>query len=365
VADRGDLDDLLAQMMGELGALHSQIVTGDVRRAEDAADTAGLGARFERVDGGWKVTHVYRTEAELPTERGPLQAPDTDVRVDDVIVAINGRPTDDARDLSDLLRNRAGQQVLLDVRRGSSAPRRVIVTAVDARREEALRYGDWVQAARQKVERAGAGSIGYIHLFAMGPNDIATFVREFYGQYDRDGLIIDVRRNRGGNIDSWIIEKLLRRAWAFWARPSGLPYTNMQQTFRGHLAVLTDELTYSDGETFAAGVKSLKLGPLIGTRTAGAGVWLSDGNPLVDGGRARVAEFPQYGMDGQWLVEGIGVEPDIVVENAPHATFNGQDAQLDAAIGWLRRKLETDPIPPLVPRAIPPLHKDAAVEPAT
>ncbi len=364
VADRNDLDDLLAQMMGELGALHSQIVSGDVRSADDGAASAGLGARFERVDDGWRVAHVYRTEAELPGERGPLQAPDADVRVGDVIVAINGRSTVGVRDLSDLLRNRAGQQVLLDVRRGSTASRQVIVTAVDARREETLRYGDWVQAAREKVERRGGGSIGYLHLFAMGPNDIATFVREFYGQFDRDGLIIDVRRNRGGNIDSWIIEKLLRRAWAFWSRPGGLPYTNMQQTFRGHLAVLTDELTYSDGETFAAGVKSLKLGPLIGTRTAGAGVWLSDGNRLVDGGRARVAEFPQYGMDGQWLVEGIGVVPDIVVENAPRATFNGEDAQLDAAIGWLQRKLKSDPVPAMTPRAIPPLAGSRPAEPA-
>lgn len=365
VSDRNDLDDLLGQMMGELGALHSQVVAGDVRTADDGADSAGLGARFERGDGGWTVAHIYRTEVELPAERGPLQAADVDVRVGDVIVAINGRPTADVRHLSDLLRNRAGQQVLLDVRRGASAARKVIVTAVDARREETLRYGDWVLAARERVEQTGHGSIGYLHLFAMGPNDIATFVREFYGQYDRDGLIIDVRRNRGGNIDSWIIEKLLRRAWAFWSRPDGLPYTNMQQTFRGHLAVLTDELTYSDGETFAAGVKSLKLGPLIGTRTAGAGVWLSDGNRLIDGGRARVAEFPQYGMDGQWLVEGVGVVPDIVVENPPHATFNGRDAQLDAAIGWLQRKLETDPIPKLTPRAIPPLAGPAPAEPAS
>jgi tricorn protease len=84
-----------------------------------------------------------------------------------------------------------------------------------------------------------------------------------------------VRRNRGGNIDSWIIEKLLRKAWAFWSSAAQPGARTCSNTFRGHLVVLVDEMTYSDGETFAAGVKALKLGPLVGKRTAGAGVWLS------------------------------------------------------------------------------------------
>jgi tricorn protease len=354
VTDRNELDDLLAQTMGELGALHSQVVPGDVRRVEDSAAYAGLGARYEKVSNGWRITHIQRTEAELPNERAPLQAPGVDIRVGDVITAINGTPASDAADVSELLRNTAGQQVLLQTQRGSVSKRNVVVP-VDARREDDLRYIDWTQSRGEIVERVGNGKLGYLHLRAMGAGDIAGFVREFYAQFDRDGLIIDVRRNRGGNIDSWVIEKLLRRAWAFWSRPDGQPYTNMQQTFRGHLVVLTDALTYSDGETFAAGIQALKLAPLIGTRTAGAGVWLSDGNALSDRGRARVAEFPQYGMDGQWLVEAVGVQPDIVVENLPHATFNGGDAQLDRAVAWLQEKLRTDPIPPLRPGIIPPL----------
>jgi tricorn protease len=189
----------------------------------------------------------------------------------------------------------------------------------------------------------------------MGPNDIAHFAREFYTNAYRDGLVIDVRRNNGGSIDSWIIEKLLRRSWAFWSVPNQPPFWNMQQTFRGHLVVLIDERTYSDGETFAAGIKSLGLGPLIGQRTAGAGIWLSDRNRLVDGGVARVAEFAQFAAgNGEWLIEGRGVSPDIAVINAPLATFNGGDAQLDAALAWLENKMASDPVKPAVPKAIPP-----------
>lgn len=355
IDDRAALDDLFAQMMAELGALHSQVVPGDARAGSEGAQAGFLGGRFEPVADGWRIVHIHRGDTELPSAAAPLAAPGVDARVGDVITAINGQASAGVRDLSDLLRQQAGRQVLLALRRDGSAPLRTVVVPVDAQREAQLRYGDWVQGRRERVEQAGAGRIGYLHLQAMGGNDMAAFVREFYAQYERDGLVIDVRRNRGGNIDSWIIEKLLRRAWAFWQRPSGQPYTNMQQTFRGHLVVLVDALTYSDGETFAAGVKALGLGPLVGTRTAGAGVWLSDGNRLVDGGRARVAEFPQYGLDGEWLIEGRGVEPDVVVDNPPRASFAGGDAQLEAALALLLDRLQREPVPPLRPRPVPPL----------
>ncbi|HEY9102970.1 S41 family peptidase [Chitinimonas sp.] len=355
VTDRSELDDVLGQMVAEVGSLHSQVAAGDMRRSPESVAVAGLGADLQRTANGWKVSYIYHTERELPGERSPLQSPGVDVQVGDVIVAVNGRSTREARDISDLLLNQAGQQVLLEIKRGDAPSRKVVVVAVNAQRQAALRYTDWEQTRKEAVEKAGQGKLGYLHLRAMGGDDMAGFVREFYGQYDRDGLIIDVRRNNGGNIDSWIIEKLLRRAWAYWAPPAGGSYTNMQQTFRGHLVVLTDALTYSDGETFAAGIKALKLGPLIGSRTAGAGVWLSDRNNLVDNGRARVAENPQFGVDGSWLIEGVGVVPDIEVENPPHATFLGQDKQLETAIAWLQRKLATEPVPPLQPAAIPPL----------
>jgi tricorn protease len=216
-----------------------------------------------------------------------------------------------------------------------------------------------VQSRRERVVAVSDGRIGYLHLHAMGPNDLADFAREFYANFDRDGLIIDVRRNRGGNIDSWVIEKLLRRAWMFWHRPGEAPFWNMQQTFRGHLAVLVDELTYSDGETFAAGVKSLGLGPLIGQRTAGAGVWLSDTNRLADRGVMRAAQWPQFAPDGRWLVEGQGVAPDIEVVNPPHVSWSGQDAQLDRAIEEVRRRLAEQPLGLPEAEAIPPRGQNA------
>jgi tricorn protease len=60
-----------------------------------------------------------------------------------------------------------------------------------------------------------------------------------------------------------------------------------------------------------------------------------------------------YGPEGEWLIEGHGVSPDIEVDNLPHATFNGEDAQLDAAIEHLLEEIRKDPrtvpAPPLYP----------------
>ncbi len=141
-----------------------------------------------------------------------------------------------------------------------------------------------------------------------------------------------MRDNDGGSIDSILIEKLMRRAWEFWQSRDGTRTLNMQNAFRGNLVVITNQGTYSDGETFAEGIKRLKLGTLVGMRTAGAGVWLDDDNLLADGGIARAAQDVQVGLDGRRLIEGVGVVPDIEVDNLPHATFDGQDAQLDMAI---------------------------------
>ncbi|MBC3809134.1 PD40 domain-containing protein [Undibacterium seohonense] len=356
VSDRAELNDVLGLMVSEVSSLHSQVRPGDVRRASPDGQATGLGAVLSKTNEGYRIDHIYRGEPDLPSQRAPLDNPDIDIRIGDIITAINGNDVLKARDVSDLLLNQADKQILLQYKRANQATKTVLVSPVNMQKQANLRYSDWEQSLATKVNRQSDGKIGYLHLRAMTPADVSSFARDFYANYDRDGLIIDVRRNNGGNIDSWIIEKLLRKAWAFWSSAGNQPYANMQQTFRGHLVVLIDELTYSDGETFAAGVKTLNLGPLIGKRTAGAGVWLSDRNTLSDNGMVRAAENAQFDVkDGRWLVEGVGVVPDIEVDNLPNATFKGEDKQLEAALNYLQKKLKEQPIKPLQPQAIPAL----------
>jgi len=156
-------------------------------------------------------------------------------------------------------------------------------------------------------------------------------------------LIVDVRHNNGGNIESFILEKLMRKAWMYFKGRSGRPSTNMQYAFRGHIVILVDQNTASDGEAFAQGFKKLNLGTAIGMRTWGGEIWLSSVNTLSDGGLARAPMWGVYDEEGNWLIEGHGFEPDIEVDNLPHATFEGRDAQLEAAIAYLQKLIQEDP----------------------
>lgn len=358
VTTRGELSDLISQMVAELSALHIFVSGGDHRGGDDSIGIAALGARITRdaAAGGWRIEHIYRSDPDEPTARSPLADPTVSAAAGDLIVMIDGVSLEGDTHLSALLRHKAGRQVRLRLRSGQgedASERDVIVTPITAGAERNMRYDEWEYTRRLAVEDKGEGRLGYVHLRAMGGGDISQWTRDFFPVFDRQGLIIDVRHNGGGNIDSWILGQLLRRAWMYWHGRLGEPAWNMQYAFRGHLVVLCDQNTGSDGEAFCDGFRRLGLGKVIGTRTWGGEIWLSSSNVLVDGGIATAAEFGVYGPEGEWLIEGHGFDPDIVVDNLPHATFNGADAQLDAAIAHLLERLAEEPVDVPPPPAKP------------
>jgi tricorn protease len=359
IGDRTELNDVLSEMAYELGILHSQIRAGDIQQDDEVASLATLGAIYSSVANGLKISHIYQGEADLVTERSPLSGPENDVLIGDVITHVNGQTTRNRTDLDFALAHQAKQPVLVTLMRGKKSHDVVVVVPKPYSSGRMLRYNDWIETRSDYVIEESE-EIGYLHIRAVGANDAANFARDFYSLTDKNGLIIDVRSNRGGNIDSWILNGLLRKVWSFWhfnRMPS--PAGNMQQTFRGHLVVLFDQYTYSDGETFSAGVKALNIGHTIGTRTAGAGIWLSGRNALVDNGMVRIVESPVFDMQGNWIVEGWGVSPAQEVVNMPVASYNREDAQLDAAIDYLKAKIKAEPIAPLKAGPISPVGTPA------
>ncbi|MFT4606030.1 MAG: tricorn protease, partial [Rhodothermales bacterium] len=358
VGSRQALADLQGQLVSELSLLHSNAGGGESRSGDNSASPGALGGDFKRdqATGGFRLVHRLAHDPDLPEFRSPLARPEAHVEEGSVILTVNGRSARDARALGELLMNQAGKQVRLRIQDPDGTARDAIVTPISGWAEFNLRYHEWEYTRRLAADSMSEGQVGYLHLRAMGSGDAGQFAREFYSQLDRQGLILDVRHNNGGNIDSWILTQLMRRPWAWFKPRTDNVYPNMQYSFGGHLVILVDERSASDGEAVADGFRRLGLGVAIGVRTWGGEVWLSSSNRQVDGGVTRASETGMFSGD-EWLIEGWGLVPDIEVDNLPHATYNGGDEQLEAAVRHLLELIDQDPRPwpeaPPYPRLIP------------
>jgi tricorn protease len=345
LTDRYELDDLLAQMVGELSALHTFVAGGDKRVSPDQIPVGFLGARLLREGKGERIEHIYRSDPDYPESVSPLERAGLRIHDGDVITAVDNIGLDQVPDIAVLLANKVGVPVKLSLVSRDGHAYEEVVRPESAGDEFGLRYGEWELSRREMADSMSHNDIGYVHLRAMGSEDMDAFVKQFYPVFNRKGLIIDVRHNNGGNIDSWVLEKLIRKSWMYWQGRAGGPTWNMPFAFRGHMVILCDQETASDGEAVTEGFRRLGLGKVIGMRTWGGEIWLSADNRLVDNGIATAAETGVYGPEGKWLIEGHGVDPDIVVDNLPWETYKGKDAQLEAAIDYLRKQIAAEPTP--------------------
>ena len=171
---------------------------------------------------------------------------------------------------------------------------------------------------------------------------------------------MDVRGNGGGFVSPLVIERLRRALVMVEVARNGLPQTNPPQTFLGPMVTLIDEFSASDGDIFPYRFKMLGLGKLIGKRTWGGVIGIRNPLPLIDGGQFFKPEFAPYSKEGKkWIIEGHGVDPDIVVDNDPAKEFKGIDQQLDRAIEEVQTEMKTKgyelpPVPPY-PTAFQPM----------
>ncbi|MGH8122028.1 MAG: PDZ domain-containing protein, partial [Rudaea sp.] len=276
VGDRSDLNYLLGQMVAELSNSHSYVGGGDLR-LPPKPHVALLGARFEldAANGRYRISKILKGENDEERYRSPLTEVGIDVHEGDYVMAINGQPLTATENPYRLLRTAPGQLVQLSV---SSTPsgreRTVLVKPIGS--EQPLDYYAWVRHNREYVDKASDGEIGYLHVPDMGADGIREFIKWYFPQLRKAGLIVDVRDNGGGNVSAMIIERLSRKLLGldYW-RGSELTSTYPQQTFLGHLAALCNGTTASDGDIFSYMFKQAKLGPLIGTRTWGGVVGIN------------------------------------------------------------------------------------------
>ncbi len=353
VNNRNDLNYLIGEMISELSIGHAYISGGDKPQPE-RIQLGLLGARISRDPSGYyRIDHIMKGQNWSDNLRSPLTEIGVNVDEGDFILAVNGIPTNSMDDIYESLVGTAGKQVELTVGKSASREGSRDVIVVPVRDESGLYYYNWVQDNIRKVSEATNGEVGYIHIPDMSVEGLNEFVKYFYPQLDKKALIIDDRGNGGGNVSPMIIERLSREITrSNMARNVSIPTQTPRQMMRGPMVMLINEYSASDGDLFPYAFKKHDLGKLIGKRTWGGVVGIRGSLPFIDGGDLRKPEFASYSADeSKWIIEGVGVEPDIYVDNDPAREYDGIDDQLNKAIEVIQEALKNYKEIPDIPQA--------------
>ena len=351
VNHRADLTYIIGEMIGELNVGHTYVGEGDYPRPA-RIKTGLLGAQVSKdpKSGYFKIDRILRGQNWDKSLRSPLTEIGVDANEGDFIIAVDGKSTARVKDVYELLLNKAHKQVTLQLnsKPAKKGARNVIVAPTDD--ESGLYYYNWVQGNIEKVDKATDGKVGYIHVPDMSRRGLNEFVKYFYPQVRKKALIIDVRGNGGGNVSPMIIERLRREIAMITFSRNTAPGPNPSALIYGPMVCLADEFSASDGDLFTYRFKKHKLGKVIGKRTWGGVVGIRGSLPLLDGGFLMKPEYSRYDLEGkEYIIEGVGVEPDIYVDNDPAKEYAGIDQQLNKAIEHILKELETKEkeIPPL------------------
>jgi tricorn protease len=353
VNHRADLTYIIGEMIGELNAGHTYVGGGDMPKPRRIL-TGLLGAQLRRdsESGYYQIQKILRGANWDPALRSPLTEIGVTAKEGDYIIAVNGKPTNTMNNIYASLVGTVGKQVTLTLNAKPQAEGQRKTTVVPIGDETRLYYYRMVQDNIAKVSKATQGRVGYLHVPDMSTVGLNEFVKHFYPQLRKKALIIDVRGNGGGNVSPQLIERLRRELAMVNVARNTAPTTNPGGLFNGPMVCLLNEFSASDGDLFPYRFRKYKLGKLVGKRSWGGVVGIRGTLPLLDGGYLNKPEFAPYDVTGKkWIIEGHGVDPDIVVDNDPAREFAGQDDQLSKAIEVVLGELKTKekslpPVPP-------------------
>ncbi|MBK8793891.1 MAG: PD40 domain-containing protein [Holophaga sp.] len=351
---RADLNWLLSQMVGELCASHTYVGGGDNgpgTAPPAAAFTGLLGADLAVVNGHYAFTRIYGPTPYQPGLKAPLADPTPKVNVGEYLLAIDGIPVKAPESPYRLLQIGRGQKVRLTVNGKPTLEGARTFEVEPVGNDFNLRYEGWIADRIKRVEARSNGRLGYMHMTAMGDQNIGQFDKYWRAFRYREGMVIDVRGNGGGWTEFFMIDKLERQQVGFNVLRGMTPFRYPGTASDGRYTFICNELDGSDGEAFLEHVKARKLGTIVGVPTWGGLVGIINTQFTMDGGQVEQSNNAFYGRDGKWWVENHGVDPDITVENDPESVLAAQDRQLDTAIDTLLKQLKDNPTPafPAIP----------------
>ncbi len=333
IAMKEDLYSLLYLMLGELNASHLGVV-GHLNFPEE--ETADLGLIFdESYHGrGLKIAEVLK--------RGPADRRGLNIRAGEYVLNIDGVELTEKTELSQLLNGKVGETVSLQVASDLETPtkerKHIEITAASRDTIHSLMYDRWVENNARRVAKLSDGKLGYIHIPSMDDAGLDRFMRSLYSDnFDKEGIVLDVRFNGGGFTHDKILNYLGSREHTIFRERNGgegLVMRSSDRKWHKPLVLLINNRSYSDAEIFPSAFRTLGLGKLVGQPTGGFVIGTS-AVQLIDGSILRIPRVGVYTTTGVNM-EKEGVTPDVVVEEHPDQLAKGIDAQLTKAVEVLR-----------------------------
>ena len=342
-ATREDVNFLIGELIGEMNSSHTYKRGGDLESPQ-SRNVGYLGVDWEINNGAYQIAHILSGAIWDAEVRSPLAEPGVDVHEGDYVLAVNGTPISVENEPAAAFLGLGGKTVELTVSKTGSKDdaKKVVVKLLSD--ESRLRHLEWIETKRKRVDEATNGKVGYIYVRSTGIDGQDELARQFYAQWNKEGLIIDERFNSGGQIPDRFIEMLNRKAIAYWAVRDGHDWQSPTVAHFGPQVMLINGWSGSGGDAFPDFFRKAKLGPLIGSRTWGGLIGYSGLPNLIDGGSVTAPSFRMYNPDGSWFKEGHGVDPDILVPENHQELAKGVDNQLEKAIEVINTELKENPV---------------------
>ncbi|WP_286756581.1 S41 family peptidase [Roseivirga sp. UBA838] len=363
VRHRSDLNYIVDIISGEIAVGHSYVSGGDY--PDLTSDRVGLlGADIVRDRHGFKIEKIYTGESWNPNLTAPLAMPGIEIKEGDYILQVNGQDVSLKQNFFSYFEGLANRQLTLLVndKPTKDGARTVLVQAIS--NENGLRQFDWIEGNRRLVDELSGGKLAYVYVPNTSNPGYTYFNRYYFAQQHKKGAVIDERNNGGGSAADYMVDVMARELHGYFnSRVEGnTPFPSPGAGIWGPKVMIINERAGSGGDLLPFMFRQMKIGPLVGTRTWGGLVGTWDTPRFIDNGRMVAPRGGFYNTEGEWDVEGVGVAPDIYVEQLPKLVIDGKDPQLEAAVKEALRLLETEgvilkPEPPAPVRWKRPLKK--------
>ncbi len=355
VRHRSDLNYVVDILGGEVAVGHSYTSGGDFPNI-DNVPVGLLGADFEVENGYYRFKKTYLGESWNPELKAPLREPGVNINAGDYILEINGQPISTSVNLYKYFEATANRQTKIKVNSKPSAEGARIVTVVPVESENQLRNIDWVEGNRRKVNELSKGQLAYVYVPNTGNPGYTSFNRYYFAQQEKKGAIIDERNNGGGSAADYMVDIMARDLQGYFnsRTEEHLPFRVPHAAIYGPKVMLINERAGSGGDLLPYLFNKMKIGTLVGTKTWGGLVGTWDTPPFVDGGRMVAPRGGFYDVNGQWAVEGVGISPDIQVDQSPADVIKGRDPQLEKAVEEALKLLKTQAVE-MKPEPAPPV----------